>query len=41
MKRLIMDLDNTITLTEKGDYRNAKPITEVIEKRQNKENKNE
>ena len=32
MKRLIMDLDNTITLTEKGDYRNAKPIPAVIEK---------
>ena len=32
MKRLIMDLDNTITLTENGDYRNAKPIIEVIDK---------
>lgn len=32
MKRLIMDLDNTITLTKNGDYRNAKPIVEVIEK---------
>lgn len=32
MKRLIMDLDNTITLTENGDYRNAKPIIPVIEK---------
>lgn len=32
MKRLIMDLDNTITLTENGDYKNAKPIVEVIEK---------
>lgn len=32
MKRLIMDLDNTITLTEYGDYRNAKPIIPVIEK---------
>lgn len=32
MKRLIMDLDNTITLTENGDYCNARPIVEVIEK---------
>lgn len=32
MKRLIMDLDNTITLTENGDYQNAKPIIDVIEK---------
>ena len=32
MKRLIMDLDNTITLTENGDYKNAKPIVSVIEK---------
>lgn len=32
MKRLIMDLDNTISLTENGDYKNAKPIIEVIEK---------
>lgn len=32
MKRLIMDLDNTITLTENGDYQNAKPIVKVIEK---------
>lgn len=32
MKRLIMDLDNTITMTENGDYKNAKPITSVIEK---------
>ena len=32
MKRLIMDLDNTITLTEDGDYKNAKPIASVIEK---------
>ena len=32
MKRLIMDLDNTITLTENGDYRSAKPIIPVIEK---------
>ena len=32
MKRLIMDLDNTITLTEDCDYKNAKPIASVIEK---------
>lgn len=32
MKRLIMDLDNTITLTEDGDYSNAKPIVKVIKK---------
>ena len=32
MKRLIVDLDNTITLTEDGDYKNAKPIASVIEK---------
>lgn len=32
MKRLIMDLDNTISLTENGDYKNAEPIIEVIEK---------
>lgn len=32
MKRLIMDLDNTITLTKNGDYVNSKPIAGVIEK---------
>ena len=32
MKRLIMDLDNTITLTEAGEYKNAKPLASVIEK---------
>lgn len=32
MKRLIMDLDNTITSTENGDYTNSKPIAGVIEK---------
>ena len=35
MKRLIMDLDNTITLTEDGDYKNAEPIASVIEKLKN------
>ena len=32
MKRLVIDLDNTITYTENGDYRNASPITDVIDK---------
>ncbi|MFV2030306.1 HAD-IIIC family phosphatase [Neisseria sp. S1] len=32
MKRLIMDLDNTITRTENSDYDNAQPIKEVIQK---------
>lgn len=32
MKRLIMDLDNTITSTSDGDYYNSKPIEGVIEK---------
>ena len=32
MKRLVMDLDDTITYTDKGDYHNSKPILEVIEK---------
>lgn len=32
MKRLVMDLDNTITQTENGDYRNSKPLDGVIEK---------
>lgn len=27
-----MDLDNTITKTENGDYRNAQPINSVLEK---------
>ncbi|AGH37709.1 WcnH [Bibersteinia trehalosi USDA-ARS-USMARC-189] len=27
-----MDLDNTITLTENGDYQNAKPIEDVIKR---------
>ncbi|HHE3575764.1 HAD-IIIC family phosphatase [Pasteurella multocida] len=34
MKRIIMDLDNTITITENGDYINSKPIKNVIEKLQ-------
>lgn len=32
MKRLIFDLDDTITSTTNGDYINARPITDVIEK---------
>lgn len=32
MKRLIMDLDDTISWTKEGDYRNSLPITSVIEK---------
>lgn len=32
MKRLIMDLDNTITCTEGGDYYSSQPILEVIER---------
>ena len=32
MKRLIFDLDDTLCTTQNGDYGNAQPITEVIEK---------
>ena len=32
MKRLIFDVDDTICNTENGDYKNSKPIFEVIEK---------
>ena len=32
MKRLIFDLDDTLCTTQNGDYANARPITEVIEK---------
>ena len=32
MKRLIFDLDDTLCTTENGDYANAQPITEVVEK---------
>lgn len=32
MKRLIMDLDNTISITNNGDYKNAKPVDAVIQK---------
>ena len=30
MKRFIFDLDNTISFTDGGDYRNAKPNVELI-----------
>lgn len=32
MKRLIFDIDDTLCNTENGDYKNAKPITSVINK---------
>ncbi|TGP48899.1 capsular biosynthesis protein [bacterium M00.F.Ca.ET.230.01.1.1] len=32
MKRLIFDLDDTLCATQNGDYANAQPITEVVEK---------
>lgn len=32
MKRLIFDLDDTLCTTQNGDYANAQPIIEVIEK---------
>ncbi|WP_439243128.1 MULTISPECIES: HAD-IIIC family phosphatase [unclassified Lonepinella] len=32
MKRLILDLDNTITKTTHGDYANAVPVDGIIEK---------
>lgn len=32
MKRLIFDLDDTLCTTQDGDYANAQPITEVVEK---------
>ena len=32
MKRIIIDLDETICSAEAGDYRNAAPMTEVIER---------
>ena len=32
MKKLIIDIDNTISFTEKGDYRNSKPNLSLIEK---------
>jgi capsule biosynthesis phosphatase len=32
MKKLIIDIDNTISFTEKGDYRNSKPNLSLIKK---------
>lgn len=32
MKRLIFDLDDTLCTTQNGDYANAQPIAEVVEK---------
>ena len=32
MKRLIFDLDDTLCTTQNGEYANAQPIIEVIEK---------
>ncbi len=32
MKRLIVDLDDTISVTIKGDYINSKPVFQTIEK---------
>jgi capsule biosynthesis phosphatase len=31
MKKLIVDFDNTISITTKGDYANSKPVVELIE----------
>lgn len=32
MKRLIVDLDDTVSVTTEGDYANSSPVIEVIEK---------
>lgn len=32
MRRLVIDLDNTISYTENGDYENAIPISGIIDK---------
>ena len=32
MKRLILDLDNTICKTDNGDYKNSLPVNDVIER---------
>lgn len=32
MKRLVIDIDNTICVTTNGDYKNSKPVVSVIEK---------
>lgn len=38
MKRLILDLDETICHTVNGDYRNAKPNLKIVEKMQEYKN---
>lgn len=32
VKKLVVDMDDTITVTEKGDYKNSKAIEETIKK---------
>ena len=32
MKRLIVDLDDTVSITIKGDYINSSPVPEIIAK---------
>lgn len=32
MKRLVFDLDNTLTIEGTGDYENVKPRTDIVEK---------
>ncbi|MBR2252682.1 MAG: HAD-IIIC family phosphatase [Neisseriaceae bacterium] len=32
MKKIVIDLDNTISMTKNRDYANAEPIMEVVEK---------
>ena len=32
MKRLIVDLDDTVSVTVKGDYINSSPVPDIIEK---------
>jgi hypothetical protein len=31
MKKLVIDFDNTISITENGDYQNSKPVISVID----------
>lgn len=39
MKRLIMDLDNTVSITKDGNYAEAEPVIEVIERIREYKNK--
>lgn len=39
MKRLIMDLDNTVSVNDNGNYAEAKPVMEVIERIREYKNK--